>query len=102
MMIDDINWWALLGLFGGLMGGAAGIIGSRQMLKRKHALDERYWQIERMAKTASWWWTLAALVVLYTLVILEIIDRAIWVVNTLYIVHVIGYSVSIFYYNRKL
>lgn len=92
---------ALIGVFGGLLGGGLGWYLGRRAAAKQRGLDERYHLIQRAAKAAAWQVTLAAMIVMYVVIILGSPVRPIVVLSVLYLIHLASWTVGIFYYNKR-
>ncbi|WP_233732617.1 hypothetical protein [Lysinibacillus sp. YS11] len=63
----EINIWGMIGLYGGVIGGLLGWWFGRQKARKNRGLDELYYHIWQKARSYSWYVTLGALYVFFTL-----------------------------------
>ncbi|ERI07437.1 hypothetical protein [Aneurinibacillus aneurinilyticus] len=92
---------ALIGLFGGAVLGLSGWFFGRKRAYKNRGLDERYYLIRDKARATSWQVTLAAMYILFFLVILKIGISAASALGILLLVQMGSWATLIFYYQAK-
>ncbi|AIY04995.1 hypothetical protein Plano_1030 [Planococcus sp. PAMC 21323] len=100
-----MEWDQLLGLLGlllGLTGGLFGLWWGRKKAAENRGLDERYTSITTKAFANAWKITLVAMYIEFIFVILGLELAAVEVLGTLMIIHLVGWAISMVYYNFKL
>ncbi|WJH35229.1 hypothetical protein N6H14_03915 [Paenibacillus sp. CC-CFT747] len=96
------NWGAFAGLFSGALMGLAGLWLGRYFAAKKRGLDERYYAVWRNARAASWIITMAALYVLFFLLLAGVSLSALAALGILMLVHFTGWALSGLYYQTRM
>ncbi|MCP3764562.1 hypothetical protein NLX67_19665 [Domibacillus sp. A3M-37] len=84
----------LIGLYGGAVFGILGWWFGRRMAKKQRGLDELHEHIWQKARSISWFFTLAAIYVLFSLVAFGIELRAAMVLGVIMIVHMASWGIT--------
>ncbi|MFD2172094.1 hypothetical protein [Tumebacillus lipolyticus] len=92
----------MLGLLLGLAGGAFGLFYGRYKARKERGLDERYDEISKRALAVGWKCSFAAMIVLFALVILGVLESAAAAIGIAYLVHLASASFAFVYYQLKL
>lgn len=82
----------LIGLYGGAIFAILGWWFGRRMAKKQRGLDELHEHIWQKARSISWFFTLAAIYVLFSLVIFGIELRAAMVLGVIMMVHMASWG----------
>ncbi|WP_274361911.1 hypothetical protein [Paenibacillus thermotolerans] len=100
MVLDQI-----LGLFGIIFGAAGGAFGwwwGRRQAARKRGLDERFETISVKSLETAWKITLAAIYIIFILLVFGVQLPAVPAIGILMLVHMAGWAFSTIYYHLKL
>lgn len=89
----EINIWGMIGLYGGVIGGLLGWWFGRQKARKNRGLDELYYHIWQKARSYSWYVTLGALYVFFTLLNFGIELRTAMVLGILLLTHVASWGI---------
>ncbi|WP_404804070.1 hypothetical protein [Lysinibacillus sp. S1] len=89
----EINIWGMIGLYGGVIGGLLGWWFGRQKARKKRGLDELYYHIWQKARSYSWYVTLGALYVFFTLLNFGIELSTAMVLGILLLTHVASWGI---------
>lgn len=91
-----INYGALIGLYGGAICGLLGWYVGRRKAIKEHSLDELHDYIMKTARSFSWFATLGAIYIFFTLLIIGVPLNVTFVLGILLIVQLSTWTVSIF------
>lgn len=91
----------LLGLLLGISGGLFGLWWGRKKAAQSRGLDERYESITIKSFSSAWKITLISMYILFVLLILGIQLSAVQLLGILFLIHMIGWASSTFYYHFK-
>jgi len=89
----EINIWGMIGLYGGVIGGLLGWWFGRQKARKNRGLDELYYHIWQKARSYSWYVTLGALYVFFTLLSFGIELSTAMVLGILLLTHVASWGI---------
>lgn len=89
----EINIWGMIGLYGGVIGGLLGWWFGRQKARKNRGLDELYYHIWQKARSYSWYVTLGALYVFFTLLNFGIELSTAMVLGILLLTHVASWGI---------
>ncbi|KMN41416.1 hypothetical protein [Lysinibacillus sp. LK3] len=89
----EINIWGMIGLYGGVIGGLLGWWFGRQKARKSRGLDELYYHIWQKARSYSWYVTLGALYVFFTLLNFGIELSTAMVLGILLLTHVASWGI---------
>lgn len=89
----EINIWGMIGLYGGVIGGLLGWWFGRQKARKNRGLDELYYHIWQKARSHSWYVTLGALYVFFTLLNFGIELSTAMVLGILLLTHVASWGI---------
>lgn len=89
----EINIWGMIGLYGGVIGGLLGWWFGRQKARENRGLDELYYHIWQKARSYSWYVTLGALYVFFTLLSFGIELSTAMVLGILLLTHVASWGI---------
>ncbi|MEQ6048313.1 hypothetical protein U2I53_04700 [Lysinibacillus capsici] len=89
----EINIWGMIGLYGGVIGGLLGWWFGRQKARKNRGLDELYDHIWQKARSYSWYVTLGALYVFFTLLNFGIELSTAMVLGILLLTHVASWGI---------
>lgn len=89
----EINIWGMIGLYGGVIGGLLGWWFGRQKARKNRGLDELYYHIWQKARSYSWYVTLGALYVFFTLLNFGIQLSTAMVLGILLLTHVASWGI---------
>lgn len=89
----EINIWGMIGLYGGVIGGLLGWWFGRQKARKNRGLDELYYLIWQKARSYSWYVTLGALYVFFTLLNFGIELSTAMVLGILLLTHVASWGI---------
>ncbi len=89
----EINIWGMIGLYGGVIGGLLGWWFGRQKARKNRGLDELYSHIWQKARSYSWYVTLGALYVFFTLLSFGIELSTAMVLGILLLTHVASWGI---------
>lgn len=92
---------ALLGLVLGALFGLFGLWWGRKKAAENRGLDERYETITTKSFASAWKISLAAIYILFALVIFGIQLAAAQLLGILLLIHMFGWAGSTFYYSFK-
>lgn len=100
-MMDGNQLLGFLGLVLGALGGLFGLWWGRKKAAKNRGLDERYESITTKSFASAWKISLAAMFILFTLVIFGFQLAAAQLLGILLLIHMIGWAGSTFYYSFK-
>jgi len=83
----------IIGLFGGMIGGILGWWFGRKKARKNRGLDELYYHIWQKARSYSWYVTLGATYVLFSLMVLGIELSSAMVLGILLFAHIGGWGI---------
>ena len=89
----EINIRGMIGLYGGVIGGLLGWWFGRQKARKNRGLDELYYHIWQKARSYSWYVTLGALYVFFTLLSFGIELSTAMVLGILLLTHVASWGI---------
>ena len=89
----ELNIWDMIGLYGGVIGGLLGWWFGRQKARKNRGLDELYYHIWQKARSYSWYVTLGALYVFFTLLSFGIELSTAMVLGILLLTHVASWGI---------
>jgi len=92
-LVMEINIWGMIGLYGGVIGGLLGWWFGRQKARKNRGLDELYYHIWQKARSYSWYVTLGALYVFFTLLSFGIELSTAMVLGILLLTHVASWGI---------
>ncbi|APH05017.1 hypothetical protein [Bacillus weihaiensis] len=84
----------MIGLYGGATFGLLAWWFGRRMAKKQRGLDELHDHIWQKARSISWFFTLAAIYILFSLVVFGIELRAAMVLGIIMIVHIASWGIT--------
>ncbi|PAE26856.1 hypothetical protein [Bacillus sp. 7894-2] len=84
----------LVGLYGGALMGILAWWFGRRMAKKQRGLDELHDHIWQKARSISWFFTLASIYILFTLVIFGIELNAAMVLGVIMLVHMASWGIT--------
>ncbi|XQY93770.1 hypothetical protein ACNRWW_10365 [Metabacillus sp. HB246100] len=84
----------MIGLYGGATFGLLAWWFGRRMAKKQRGLDELHDHIWQKARSISWFFTLAAIYILFSLVVFGIELRAAMVLGVIMIVHIASWGIT--------
>lgn len=84
----------LIGLYGGAVCGILGWYFGRRMAKKQRGLDELYEHIWQKARSISWFFTLAAIYILFSLVVFGIELSPAMVLGIIMLVHIASWGIT--------
>lgn len=100
-MMDGNQLLGFLGLVLGALGGLFGLWWGRKKAAKNRGLDERYESITTKSFASAWKISLAAMYILFALVIFGFQLAAAQLLGILLLIHMIGWAGSTFYYSFK-
>lgn len=100
-MMDGNQLLGILGLVLGALGGLFGLWWGRKKAAKNRGLDERYESITTKSFASAWKISLAAMYILFALVIFGFQLAAAQLLGILLLIHMIGWAGSTFYYSFK-
>ncbi|MGG2074067.1 hypothetical protein AB1J28_12010 [Lysinibacillus irui] len=89
----ELNIWGMIGLYGGVIGGLLGWWFGRKKARKNRGLDELYYHIWQKARSYSWYVTLGALYVFFTLIIFGIELSTAMVLGILLLTHIASWGI---------
>ncbi|MFS0816335.1 hypothetical protein ABC382_05070 [Lysinibacillus sp. 1P01SD] len=89
----ELNIWGMIGLYGGVIGGLLGWWFGRKKARKNRGLDELYYHIWQKARSYSWYVTLGALYVFFTLIIFGIKLSTAMVLGILLLTHIASWGI---------
>ncbi|WP_320939889.1 hypothetical protein [Lysinibacillus capsici] len=89
----EINILGMIGLYGGVIGGLLGWWLGRKKARKNSGLDELYYHIWQKARSYSWYVTLGALYVFFTLLNFGIQLSTAMVLGILLLTHVASWGI---------
>lgn len=90
----EINIGALIGLYGGVVAGLMGWWYGRKKAREQRGLDELHDHVWTKAKAYSWYCTLVALYVLFSLVIFGVKISGAVILGILLMVHLTSWAMA--------
>ncbi|HLQ96867.1 MAG TPA: hypothetical protein VK108_10865 [Pseudogracilibacillus sp.] len=91
-----INVGAFIGLYGGAMGGLLGWYFGRRKAIKEHSLDELHDYMMKTARSFSWFATLGAIYIFFTLLVIGVPLSAAPVLGILLLVQMATWAISTF------
>ncbi len=89
----ELNIGGMIGLYGGVICGLLGWWFGRKKARKNRGLDELYYHIWQKARSYSWYGTLGALYVLFTLINFGIELSTAMVLGILFLTHVSSWGI---------
>ncbi len=89
----ELNIWGMIGLYGGVIGGLLGWWFGRKKARKNRGLDELYYHIWQKARSYSWYVTLGALYVFFTLINFGITLSTAMVLGILLLTHLASWGI---------
>jgi len=95
-MYEDFNIWTFLaGLPLGLLVAGGVWLLTRRKMKKERAFDERYWSIQKEARSFSWMATTAAILAAWMIVlIVQGPKLAFFLLTGVWVVHMLSYMIG--------
>lgn len=90
----EVQIGGLIGLYGGAMIGILGWWFGRRMSKKQRGLDELHDHIWQKARSISWFFSLASMYILFTLIMFGMELRAAMVLGVIMLVHFASWGIT--------
>lgn len=89
----ELNIGCMIGLYGGVICGLLGWWFGRKKARKNRGLDELYYHIWQKARSYTWYVTLGALYIFFTLINLGIELSTAMVLGILFLTHVVSWGI---------